>query len=141
MCMGYKWQGAGSGGAVRAASVRRGLGCPVPNTAGSRQFQSAPRDPLQGTAEPLSQAGGTSGRRRRCSMAERVLTAACGEPTLRQRKSMRKKEWQRETSVFSWQPRHHCPVSLVALLKGLSVTCSDSKKQGEESGVKKWSFT
>lgn len=74
------------------------------------------------------------GGRRRCSMAERVLSTACEEPMLEQRKSTRK-EWQRGTSVSSRQPQHHppSPVSLVALLKGLSVTRSDSTGQGEGS--------
>ncbi|KAK4825791.1 hypothetical protein QYF61_002375 [Mycteria americana] len=47
-------------GAAGAASVRRGRGCPMPDTAGSSRFQSAPRDPPQGTAETVSQGGGAS---------------------------------------------------------------------------------
>lgn len=39
------------------ASVRRGMGLPYDR---HKQFQTAPTDPPQGTAELLSQAGGTS---------------------------------------------------------------------------------
>ena len=53
--------GVGSGGAAKVASVRRGWGLPVPDTAGagSSHFHSGP---MEATAEPASKAGGTSGK-------------------------------------------------------------------------------
>lgn len=46
------------------ACVRRGRGCPVPDTGGSGQIRLVPASsataPAQGTAQPISNAGGTS---------------------------------------------------------------------------------
>lgn len=46
------------------ACVRRGRGCPVPDTGGSGQIRLVPASsataPVQGTAQPISNAGGTS---------------------------------------------------------------------------------
>jgi len=49
-------EGVGAG----LPSVRRGLGCPVPNTADSSRFQLASVFPSQDTAEPISQVIGIS---------------------------------------------------------------------------------
>ncbi|KAK4818024.1 hypothetical protein QYF61_004148 [Mycteria americana] len=58
-CIENMWQGAGTG-RCRVASARRGRGCPVSDATGSSRLQPAPMDPLQGTAEPVTQEGGTS---------------------------------------------------------------------------------
>lgn len=44
------------------ASVKRSQSCPMPDVAGSSPFQAVPTALSQGTAKPLSQAGGTSGK-------------------------------------------------------------------------------
>lgn len=52
----------GSRGAAGVALVKRGWGSPKLDIPSSSQFQMAPTDPPQGTAEPWSQDGGTSGK-------------------------------------------------------------------------------
>ena len=44
------------------ASVRRSWGCPMPDMVSSSWFQPVPTTLPQGTAKPLSQAGGISGK-------------------------------------------------------------------------------
>lgn len=93
--------------------------------AGSRHFQLAPKSLLQCTAEPLSQAGGTSGKR---SMAQWIISVAHGDPTLEEREST-KKEWQRGTSVLLATLMAFTHVS--CCLTERNVTCSDSNEQGQ----------
>lgn len=57
-CTGCPWRGAGSG-SCGAAAVRRGPGCPVPDTA----VPSGSNHPPQGMAERLDHHGSTSGKR------------------------------------------------------------------------------
>lgn len=56
-CIGFTWQDFGSRGAAGGQLRRKRLGLPC---ARHRCCQLAPADPLQRTAEPVSQAGGTS---------------------------------------------------------------------------------